>query len=461
MTSHHPKIAIAAPRGHAKSTSVTFAYVLAGCLFRNFSFPVVFSKTYTIAVEFLRSLKDEIQNNEQLAETFGFARFEKESENDVIFVMKSGHRFRIMASGVDQPVRGLKWGSKRPDVMVLDDIEDDEEVMSDDRREKLMNKFLSAIIPAGSVETKYRVVGTILHKDSLLNNILHDKSWLSRIYEACDDEVSEGSILWPEMYSREQLLAIKEGYVNQERLEKFNMEYRNSPTDKSAALFQENKLLPMNDSDWLTLERNRDWPIAIGGDFAITTKQRRDYTAFVVGVIGPDHVLYIVDVIRKRMGAEELVTTMFETERTWRLHANGQPCQWYEEDGAIRKALGYSLDLVMRKENLFLNLHPMNPGTTDKRTRSMPIRARVQARMVKFDTEATWWPAFKEELLEFDRGTHDDMVDAFAWLGIGISQQAAPMNDEEQDEEEELLSLRKRYERDGAPGSGRNPTCGY
>ena len=464
ITSERPKVAIAAPRGHAKSTAVTFAYILFGCLFRNFSFPVIFSKTYGIAVEFLRSIKDEMENNEELRDVFRFSHFEKESENDVIFVLKnpegSAHKFykfRVMATGVEMPVRGLKWGSRRPDVMMLDDCEDDEEVLSPDRREKLMNKFLSAILPAGSPKTKYRMVGTVLHMSSLLENILKDPSWFALRYEACDDEISEESILWPEMYDREMLLEIRQAFVNQERLDKFNMEYRNKPTDKSAALFQEADLLPMNEADWLMLEKNK-FPVLVGGDFAISAKTRRDWTAFVVGILAPDFKLYIVDVIRARLDSEGVVTAMFDVEQTWRLRTGGMPLQWFEEDGAIRKALGYALDLVMQKKRIFLNLCPMNPGTTDKRTRSMPIRARCRAKMVKFDQEAEWWPVFKEELLEFDRGAHDDQVDAFSWLGIGIAQSIVPESIEEE-EEEEAFSYRNKYAK-GVP-RGKSTVTGY
>jgi predicted phage terminase large subunit-like protein len=355
-------------------------------------------------------------------------------------------------------VRGLKWGSRRPDVMMLDDCEDDEAVMSPDRREKLMNQVQSAILPAGSPKTMYRVVGTVLHLAAMLEKLLTDPTWSALRYEACDDEVTEASILWPEMYDRQALLDIRQSFVNQERLDKFNMEYRNKPTDKSAALFREHSLLAMTPEDWLLIEKNK-WPVSVGADFAISVKARRDYTVFVVGILGPDYTLYVVDVVRQRMDSEGVVTAMFETEQAWRLRTGGMPLQWYEEDGAIRKALGYALDLVMQKKGIFLNLCPMNPGTTDKRTRTMPIRAMVTAKRVKFDQEADWWPAFKEELLEFDRGAHDDQVDALAWLGIGISQSMVPESIEDE-EEEEAFSYRNKYGTGSIP-RGRNITTGY
>lgn len=460
VTSSHQKVAIAAPRGHAKSTSITFLYTLAGCLFGEFSFPVIFSKTYAIAVEFLRSIQMELEDNETLANMFGFSHFAKESENDKIFVFKNGYQFRIMATGMDQPVRGLKWGSRRPDMMMLDDIEDDEEVLNDERREKFMNKLVSAVFPAGSPKTRYRMVGTVLHRASALEVILKSPTWHALRFEACDENVDVKSILWPAMYDRETLLAIRQEFTDKGKLDKFNMEYRNRPTDRSVALFKEEHLLPITESDWLQLDQAH-WPVVVGADFAISEKQRRDYTVFVVGMVGPDHFVYITDVVRDRLDSEGLVKTIFQIEAAQRLRNGNIPCQWFEEDGAIRKALGYSLDLVMKEKDLYLNLCPMNPGSTDKRTRAMPIMARVAARRVKFDHNADWWPLLREELLDFPRGEHDDQVDALAWIGIGLSTAVAPDNEAEDDRlqrEEDAWFARHAHKHRQA---GRNKRTGY
>jgi predicted phage terminase large subunit-like protein len=217
----------------------------------------------------------------------------------------------------------------------------------------------------------------------------------------------------------------------------------------------------MEESDHLAIQE-ATWPIGVGGDFAISVKTRRNYTVFVIGVLGPDGMLYVVDVIRERMGdqgheSEGIVTRMFEIEETYRLWTKGMPLQWFEEDGAIRKALGYGLEMEMKATGKYLNLCPQNPGTTDKRTRSMPIRARMRAKMVKFDKEASWFPDFMNECLEFDRGKNDDQVDALAWLGLGITTMVTPPDADEMEEEEFVLNRRFAAKR----VSQRNATTGY
>src|ERR1700740_1299369 len=64
--SSFPRVAVAAPRGHAKSTAGTVAYGLACLLFREARFLVIVSDTEAQAVMFLKAMVQELQNNEQL-----------------------------------------------------------------------------------------------------------------------------------------------------------------------------------------------------------------------------------------------------------------------------------------------------------------------------------------------------------------------------------------------------------
>ena len=69
-TSDKPKVAIAAPRGHAKSTAITHAYILAMMLFREKSFCLLVSDTEGQASEFLGDIRAELEENEALCQTF-------------------------------------------------------------------------------------------------------------------------------------------------------------------------------------------------------------------------------------------------------------------------------------------------------------------------------------------------------------------------------------------------------
>ena len=102
--------------------------------------------------------------------------------------------------------------------MVLDDLEGDEQVMNKERREKFRNWFYGALMPALSEKGKIRYVGTILHQDSMLENLMpkingpftvvdglkqyqtkYQGLWRGYKYRAHDEEFEE--ILWPDRWS--------------------------------------------------------------------------------------------------------------------------------------------------------------------------------------------------------------------------------------------------------------------
>jgi hypothetical protein len=203
----HPKVADAAPRGHAKSTAITHAALLTAVLLRWKSFVLLVSDTEAQAIEFLGDIKSELTGNQTLRDMFEIKRVLKDTETNVICEFKDGEQFRIVAKGSMQKVRGLKWRGKRPDLIVGDDLENDEIVMNPERREKFRRWFLNALIPCGSDTCSIRIVGTILHSDSMLQRLLEDPTWRTKVYEAHNNDFSE--ILWPEQYPRERLEAIR------------------------------------------------------------------------------------------------------------------------------------------------------------------------------------------------------------------------------------------------------------
>jgi hypothetical protein len=229
------KVAIAAPRGHAKSTAITHAFILGMMLYRAKNFCLLVSDTEGQAAEFLADIKAELEDNETLRETFKIKHLIKSTETNIICECTDGHRFRITAKGSEQKVRGLKWRGKRPDLIVGDDLENDEIVMNPERREKFRRWLMNALIPCGSDTCSIRIVGTVLHLDSMLQRILEDETWETLFYEAEDGNFK--NMLWPEQYSEERLREIYSAYKAQNDTEGYSQEYRNRPVAIEDAFF--------------------------------------------------------------------------------------------------------------------------------------------------------------------------------------------------------------------------------
>ena len=460
-------IAIAAPRGHAKSTAITLGYGLATLLFRERKFMLLVSDTEAQAAQFLGLFKNELQDNQDLIDLFGLKRdeknlvkFIKDSETDIVVEFDDGEKFRIIAKGSEQKLRGLIWNGSRPDIIMCDDIENDELVMNKERRDKFKRWFRNALLPSLSDRGIVRLVGTILHMDSLLESFMPNPSdrktitqglkqfsnlrtkWKAVKYRAHNEDFTE--LLWPE---KKSAAFFKEEYAEAQRngaMDGYSQEYLNVPLDESVAYYKRGDFLPIREH-----EAQYKMNYYITADLAIAENEKADYSVFVVAGVDENKMLYIVDVIRERLDGRDLVETFLRLQRTY------DPIAIGVEDMQVSKSIGPFLREEMFRQNTFINLFMLKHGGKDKPQRSKSMQARMRAHGVKFNKGADWYPAFEDELLTFPRGRKDDQADAFGYLGLMLDMlieapTAAEMKDEEYDE-----MLESDFE------SGRNTVTGY
>lgn len=446
--SDEPKVAIAAPREHAKSTAITHAYILAMCCFKVKRFVLLVSDTEAQAIEFLGDIKSELIGNETLREKFSIGRIIKDTETNIIVQFKDGAKFRIVAKSSMQKVRGLKWAGKRPDLIVCDDIENDDLVMSQDRREKFQRWFLNALMPCGSDTCWIRVVGTIIHMDGMLQRLIDAPSWKHLFYEAHNPDFSV--ILWPEQWPKERLIARRQTYLEQNNPEGYAQEYLNRPIAIENAFFNQDYFFDFERSDGEWIKPNLEYYAA--ADFAISERERADYTAIVVCGMSPDGVLYVVDARRGRWDAEAIISELMAVQKMW------NPRIFTFETAKIDKAIGPFLDREMRRQRVYLNINPETP-TQSKTMRARSIQAMHKSGSIRYDKSASWYPDFETELLTVadsgPRGRHDDYFDAFAYIGLTIDKYYEAQSDKEIEDEE------WEEEFDSFFDQGRNATTGY
>lgn len=462
-TSNAPKVAIAAPRRHAKSTAITLAYVLACVLFRNRSYVLIVSDTITQATQFLGDIKKELIDNDNIKTLFKIKEFTKDTEDDVIVLCEDGHIFRISAKGSEQKMRGLKWNNKRPDLVVCDDMENDEIVMNSDRRQKFKRWFYGALIPSLAVNGVIRIVGTILHEDSLLNNLMPSEwhkdtvmeplriwnrnknmSWVSVKYDAHTDDFKQ--ILWPERYDAEWFIKEQQDFFARGLADVYSQEYRNRPIDESVAYFKKNDFIGITQED-----RKAKLNYYISVDLAISKNEGADYSVFIVFGVDENKQIQVREILRERLDGREIVDTILALHKTY------LPSLIGIEEMQVSKAIGPFLREEMQKQGVYPNVYPLKHGGKDKIARARSSQARVRAHGVKFDKSRDWYPIFEDELTKFPRGIKDDQVDAFAYMGMMLDSLIEAPTQTEMDDELYYDGL----ERSGLNDAGRNSHTGY
>lgn len=463
-SSQEPQVVLAAPREHAKSTGFTFDYVLAEALFRQASYIIVIGSTEGNAAEQLSNIIEEIRNNDDLIAEFGIAELERDSHTDLIVRMDDGHRWRVLACGCEQKIRGKLWSGKRPDLMVGDDMEDDEQVENKERRKKFRRWFFRAAKQALGRGGRIRVHGTILHEDSLLANLMKNKTWKHLFYKAHASFDDFTQILWPQAWNEERLRARRQEFIEDGDAGGYSQEFLNDPQDNADAYLRKQDFLAMQPEDF-----QRPKIFGAAADFAVSKADLANRTSFTVGGKCSQNIIHVVDQRVGRWASVEYledgtmagwIEEMFSIQERW------HPEFFWVEDGVIWKAVRTMVFNEMRKRDVWINIIEV-PSTKDKATRGRPLQRRMRAGGLRFNQHADWYAPMENEMLRFTGGSQavlDDQFDSASLLVSGFERHVDTVEDDDfiEDEEFELLQLAHRR-RGGArdTGDGRSAVTGY
>ncbi|MDR0249928.1 MAG: phage terminase large subunit [Burkholderiales bacterium] len=183
-------LALAAPRGEAKSTIVSQLFVL-WCIVRGVKHYVpIIMDSQEQACTMLEAIKAELECNPRLQMDFPKTMGSGRVWN--VGTIITANDIKVQAFGSGKRIRGIRHGPHRPDLVILDDIENDENVRSPAQRDKLEGWLNKSVLklgpPDGTMDVVY--IGTILHYDSVLARTLKKPMWESRVFRAI--------VQWPE-----------------------------------------------------------------------------------------------------------------------------------------------------------------------------------------------------------------------------------------------------------------------
>ncbi len=184
----------AAPRGSAKSTRWSFIFPLHCALYGLKHFIILLGDSSTQAEGNLSHIKEVIEDNQYIIEDWGNLQGPT-WRNDAILLNKVD--VMIVAKGSGKAIRGIKHRHYRPDLIILDDVENDNNVLSEEQRKKLLDWYDKAVAKAGDKRTDLIIVGTVLHYSSMLSTLLERPGYKSRRYKGVLSETKNPG-LWKE-----------------------------------------------------------------------------------------------------------------------------------------------------------------------------------------------------------------------------------------------------------------------
>ena len=176
--------AIAAPRGEAKSTKVSMSFVL-WCIVTGAKwYAVIVMDAFEQAAEMLEAIKAELEANPRLQGDFPEACGQGKVWRAGVIVTSHGRK--VEAFGSAKKIRGRRHGAHRPDLAVMDDIENDENVTTPAQRDKLQRFVTASVLNLGPPDDSMDaiLIGTVLHYDSVLARFLKNPLWNRKVFKA-------------------------------------------------------------------------------------------------------------------------------------------------------------------------------------------------------------------------------------------------------------------------------------
>lgn len=178
--------AIAAPRGNAKTTFKLKIKAIHAIVYGYESYILILGHAAPDATEKVTQILEELENNPRLLQVFGsLAPLRGQGQwGKKAFITQNG--VKVVGRSKGQAIRGTSHGAERPTLIICDDVESPDEVLSPEQRLKTRNWFFKDVSKCGQVNgtTNITVIGTCLHPDSLLSELLRSPGYEASKYQA-------------------------------------------------------------------------------------------------------------------------------------------------------------------------------------------------------------------------------------------------------------------------------------
>ena len=447
--------AIAAPRGEAKSTIVSQFFVLWCLVTQRKKYALIVMDSIDQAYPMLEAIKAELEFNHRLAIDFpeiaGVGRVWQVGT----VITKCDQKIQVAGSG--KKLRGLRHGAYRPDLVVLDDIENDEQVRSPDQREKLHNWLKKTVLPLGAADGKLDIIyiGTILHYDSVLNRTLASKAWNTAHFKAIlkmpDDMalwdkwenfyLSEGEALADAFYLSHKAEMDKGAEVSsaarpildlmkiraRDGHSTFDSEYQNDPVSGDDAIFA-NAL-----QYWTELPDNLIYFGALDPSMGKAGASRDPSAILVGGYHRETGKLYVVEAQIKKRLPDLIIEDVIRMQSQYQCH------RWFVETVQFQEFLATELVKRSAQRGVPVPATATKPNS-DKMLRIESLQPHIANGLILLHRSQS---TLESQLRHFPKADHDDGPDALEMLWRNALSSSAPM---------EWISLKDGFDDGGFGG---------
>ena len=420
-------LALAAPRGEAKSTMLMLLFPLWVAITERKHYIVLIMDVLDQALPALESIKAELDSNPRLLRDFPDACGEGRIWQQRVIL--TANNVKIEVFGANKSFRGLRHGPHRPDLILLDDIENDENVRNPEQRDKRERWLNKSVLRLGAADgsADVFVAGTVLHYDSVLSRLLKKPLWQAHTFRALLQWPDRMDLWehWEELLRNEGEEAADTYYKERQALMEAGAQVSwpaqrpllalmKLRADDHAAFDSELQNDPVNDGEaWFSnlqfwVQRNLQWLYFGVCDPSLgKSGAGRDPSAVLVG--GYDRTTGILDVIEARILRRlpsALIEDIVNLQRLYRCIA------WGIEAIQFQEFFRTELVRVSAKRGVPVPAWPLLPHH-DKRLRIESLQPHVANGLIRVHASQS---TLIQQLRHFPHADHDDGPDALHML---------------------------------------------
>lgn len=369
---------------------------------------VIIAATQTLASNKLRDVTRQFQGKDKAALRLDVEKIVEDSGNAFQVRYNDGMQVRIEAYGKGASIRGLVWGTFRPDILVLNDLQDKEDMDSETILEKDWDWFLSDCMFLGN-STRIFLIGNNLGQSCIIERVFdsaRELGFTAEKFPALINDRTEAA--WPERFPVEMLLAERAGFASMGKVDIWERERM------CLAMAEESRPLKAED-----LQYYDEYSLDLTGaaiitmvDPAISEKKDADPTVIMTVAIFPDGRWCILDCDRARRNPTEQIDAIFRAVSRFGPQSVGIETVAYQE------SLAHFIEVEQKKRGIFFSVVRVKT----RKNKEWKIRTRLQPLLrpgnLYLPKHASWVQGFIDELRVFPSGgcEHDDMLDTLAMI---------------------------------------------
>lgn len=348
------KLCCALPRGMAKTTILDYGLSCWLHCYKKSILTVIGAKKETDATNFISRIRKTFEENKYIIRAFGNLIDSKHyTVNSMEIEFDNGTDLKAISSG--SSARGINYQGSRVSVFVGDDFQDENDILTEDARDKKWQKWNNEIEHIGysavyrngkkiKPASKIIYIGTVMHNDCLTSRLLRAKDYkhiLKRAILIPDVDLDDlfGSGFWGEckqiVYDNKRENPVKDGYDfylnhktemnfpilwedNWDRFKDLALQYWKDPESFRQEMMNDSSRIGQRKFKSIAtetpeeIEKHNFKITGLFVDPATSSKTTADYSAFCVGSLADNGFKYCRKGIIARLEFEDYIKKIIE-----------------------------------------------------------------------------------------------------------------------------------------------------